>query len=168
MSQTSPSPAPGEEAAKAWEPPDGDQEFVFESIDAAPDWVDRSWASFSMGPALAVPAGNLDGTGPYHTKFARVGDKVLFVAAKGATPAHLEVVHEEPDPSVEGMTTKKIPQVSNASLEDALRTGAMTPDDLSEEAKAQVIGRTPGLRGMIEEGKGAPAEQAVSDLVKLD
>ena len=64
------------------------------------------------------------------------------------------------------MTTKKLPQVSNASLEDALRTGSMTPDDLGTDAKAQVASRTPGLAKMVEEGKGAPEPQNVSDIVK--
>lgn len=168
MSQTSPAPTPGADAVKVWEPPDSDQEFVFENVASAPEWVDKSWASFDRGPALAVPAGNLDNTGPYHTKTARVGDKVMFVAAKGAVPAHMEVIHMDIDPAVEGAGTRKLPQVSACSLEDAIRTGAMTPDDLGEDAKAQLLDRTPGLRRMVEDGTGVPEPQAVNDLVKLD
>jgi hypothetical protein len=125
--------------------------------------VDKGWASYDVGPALALPAGNLDGTGPYTTKIARVGDKVLFVAATASKPAHFEVIPKEP--TVE-TSTKKPPQLSNASLEDALRTGNMTPDDLGPDAKAQVISRTPGLRTMIEDGKGAPQPVAMSSIVK--
>jgi hypothetical protein len=157
---------PSAPAPKVWEPPTSDQEFVFEKIDSAPEWVDKSWASFSMGPALAVPMGNLDGTGPYHTAYARPGDTVKFVAAKGAKPGHLVIVPGEPDPTKPGQTTKKLPQVSNASLEDALRTGSMTPDDLGDDAKAQVAARTPGLAKMMEDGTGAPEPQNVGDIVK--
>jgi hypothetical protein len=119
-----------------------------------------------MGPALAVPMGHLDGTGAYHTQYARVGDTVKFVAAKGAHEAHMVVIEGEPDPKKKGQVTRKPPQVTAASLEDMLRTGFMTPDDLGEDAKAQVALRTPGLRKMIEEGTGAPEAQNVSDTVK--
>lgn len=162
MSDQSPAPSP-----EPWEPPTSDQEFEFKDVASAPAWVDKGWASFNMGPALAVPMGNLDGSGPYHTAYARVGDTVKFVAAKGATPGHMVIVPGEPDPAEEGMATKKVPQVSNCSLEDALRTGSMTPDDLGADAKAQVASRTPGLAKMIEEGKGAPEPQAVGDMMKL-
>lgn len=165
MSDQSPAPSP---AAEAWEPPASDEEFVFESIDAAPAWVDKGWAGFDRGPALQVPAVDLPftGNGPYTTKVARVGDKVVFTAAKGASAARLDVIPGEPDPA-KGGTTKKVPQASNASLEDALKTGAMTPDDLGDDAKAQVIGRSPGLKGLIEDGKGAPEPQNVSDILKI-
>lgn len=153
---------------QVWTPPDSDQEFVFESIDAAPAWVDKGWAGFDRGPALQVPAGLLDdgGNGPYHTKTARVGDKVVFTAAKGAYPARLDVIAGELDPK-EGGSTRKPPQASACSLEDALRTGAMTVEDMAEDAKAQVAARTPSLGRMIENGQGAPEPQAIGDLVKL-
>lgn len=160
MSDQSPAPSP----AKEWEAPQGDQEFVFESVDAAPAWIDKSWASFSMGPALALPAGDLFGTGPYHTKIARVGDTVKFVAATPSKAAHFVVIEGEPTGE---NATKKIPQVTNASLEDMLRGGTMTPDDLGPDAKAQVAGRTPGLSKLIEEGKNAPDPVPVSDVVKV-
>ena len=91
----------------------------------------------------------------------------MLCTAKGATPGHMVVVPGEPDPE-KGQGTKKMPQVTNASLEDMLRTGTITPDDLGEDAKAQVASRTPGLQKMVEEGKGAPKPQKVSDIVKTD
>lgn len=158
------SPAPAPEA-EVWEAPDSDQEFVFESMDAAPSWVDKSWASFDRGPAIALPAGDLFGTGPYHTKIARVGDTVVFKAATPSKPAHFEVIEGEP---VGDNATKKIPQASSVSLEDALKTGVMTPDDLGPDAKAQVAGRTPGLSKLIEENKNAPEPIPVSDILKTE
>lgn len=161
MSDQSPAPAPAEE----WEAPESDQEFVFESMDAAPAWVDKSWASFDRGPAIALPAGDLFGTGPYHTKIARVGDTVKFIAATPSKPAHFEVIEGEP---VGENATKKPPQVSAASLEDMLKTGVMTPDDLGPDAKGQVASRTPALSKLIEEGKNAPEPIPVSDIVKSE
>jgi hypothetical protein len=161
-----PSPDDRDRDIPQWEPPTSDQEFEFRSVQEAPSWVDKNWASFSMGPALAVPMGHLDGTGPYHTQYARVGDTVRFVAAKGAKEAHMEVIQGEPDPK-EGGVTRKPPQQSACSLEDALRTGTMAPDDLGADAKAQVAARTPGLRRMIEDGHGAPEPQNIGDVVKV-
>jgi hypothetical protein len=173
-STTSPAPSPATKQPmptgadyKAWEPPNEDQEFVFESVDAAPSWIDKGWASFDRGPALAVPAGDMYGTGPYHTQIARVGDKVVFTKAKGASPAKITVIPGEPDPK-EGKGTKKIPAVTNASLEDMLKTGVIGPDQLGDDAKAQVSARTPALKTLIEEGKGAPEKQSAEDLMKLD
>ena len=161
-------PVPSGVPQPQWEPPKGDQEFVFESVDKAPAWVDKSWAGFDRGPALQVPAGNLDGTGPYHTSTARVGDTVKFIAAKGSTPGHLVVIPGEPDPKEKGQATRKPPQVSNASLEDLLRTGAISPDDLGADAKAQVAGRTPGLQKVVEGEQKIAEPQKISDIVKTD
>lgn len=160
-------PAPRERRDEdTWQPPESDQEFVFTSMAEAPAWVDRNWASFDRGPALAVPHGDaLFGTGPYTTEIARVGDKVVFTAAKGAAPAKITVIPGAGDPDVEGATTRKVPQVSNVSLEDALKTGAMTPEDLGDDAKAQVAQRTPGMRRLVEgEMKAAPKAQSVEDI----
>jgi hypothetical protein len=164
-----PAPSPADpNAPQDWVPPKSDQEFVFESVDAAPAWIDKGWASFSQGPALAVPQGHLDGTGPYHTAMARVGDTVKFVAAKGAKEAHIVVIQGEPDPTKEGQVTKKPPQVTNASLEDLLRTGLLAVGDLGEDARAQVAVRSPGLKNMIENEEEIADAQKVSDIVKVD
>lgn len=155
-----PMPAP---SAKPWAPPDGDQEFKFEGPDSLPEWVDRNWASYDRGPALAVPAGDLFGTGPYHTRIARIGDTVKFVAATPSKAAHFVIV--EGEASVEN-ATRKIPAASNASLEDMLKGGTMTPDELGPDAKAQVAQRSPGMARMVEDGTGAPAAVPVGDVVK--
>ena len=153
------------EAPKAWEPPKGDQEFIFEGdIGSAPAWIDKGWASYDGGPALALPVGDaLFGEGPYTTMSARVGDTVKFVAAKPSKAAHFVVIAGEPTGDA---ATVKIPQVTNASLEDMLKSGTMTPDDLGPDAKAQVVGRSPKLKALVEEGKGAPEAVPVTDVVK--
>jgi hypothetical protein len=162
MSDQSTAPSPAEE----WEPPTSDQEFVFEGMDSVPAWVPKDWAGFNQGPALQVPAGDIMGfTGPYHTKVARLGDTVVFTAAKGATPAKLTVIPGEP---IGDQATKKPAQQSNCSVEDALKTGMMTPDDLGDDAKAQVAARSPGMKKLVEEGKGAPEPQSIADFVKTD
>ena len=169
-SKTSPAPsldANGNDRApeaKAWEVPDSDQEFVFENMESAPGWVDRNWAGFDRGPALQLPAGDLYGEGPYHTKVARVGDTVKFFAAQPSAPAHFEVM---PGALPEEMRTKRPPQESAAALEDMVKTGVMTVDDLGADAKAQVIGRSPKLKEMIEKGKNAPEAIAPSEYLKL-
>ena len=159
-----PMPAGGAAEVQAWVPPKGDEEFIFESVDAAPGWIDKGWAGYDQGPALQLPAGDLFGTGPYHTKTARVGDTVKFVAATPSKPAHFEVIAGEP---VKENATKKPPQASAASLEDMLKTGMLAPDELGPDAKAQVAGRTPALSKLIEEGEGAPEPVAVSDVLKV-
>ena len=157
-----PTPAANDKHAdKAWTPPTSDQEFVFENIQSAPGWVDRGWAGFDRGPALAVPAGDLYSDGPYTTNSARPGDTVKFIAAKGSMAAHIEVIKGELDP---GKGTKRIAQQSAAQEEDLLKLGWITVDDLGEDAKAQILGRSPKLRGLIEDGKGKPDKQNVSDL----
>lgn len=157
-------PAPAE-TPKPWEPPTGDQEFEFKDVASAPAWVDKGWASYDLGPALALPAGDLYGDGPYTTISARVGDKVMFVAATPSRPAHFEVIAKEP---VGDQATKRPPQQSAASLEDMLKTGYISPDDLGPDAKAQVVSRSPRLRALIEEGKGAPEAVAIGDYVKTE
>ena len=159
-----PSPSADPNAPKEWEAPASDQEFVFESMDAAPAWVDKSWASFSMGPAIAVPAGDLFGTGPYTTKIGRIGDTIKFIAATPSKPAHFEVIEGEP---VGDNATLKIPQVTNASLEDMLRTGVMTPDDLGPDAKGQVAARSPGMAKLVEENKNAPKAIPIDEVMKI-
>jgi len=157
-------PRKGDNTGMDWEPPKDEQEFVFEGIDKAPAWVDKNWAGFSQGPALAIPQGNINGwTGPYHTKFARIGDTVKFIPAKGSREARLVII-EGTRENKDG--TKRLPAISNASLEDQLKLGWLTVDDLGEDAKGQVLARTPGMKRLIEEGVGEPDEQNIGDLVK--
>jgi len=149
-----------------WKAPSGDQEFVFESVDKAPSWINKDWASFDRGPALAVPAGDIYGAPPYTTKIARVGDKVVFTAAKGAMPARFDVIPGDP---IAVGPARKPPQQSPAALEDMLRLGVLTPEDLGADGKAQVAARTPSLKGLIEGEVEAVAEpQSIADQLKLD
>lgn len=153
-------------AAETPDLPNGDADFVFKDMASAPAWVDRNWASFDRGPALALPASVIDdGVGPYTTITARVGDKVVYTAAKGASPAKFTVIPS--DGSVEeGVGTRRMPAATNASLEDQLKTGFLTPEELGSDAKAQVMQRSPGMTKLIEEGKNAPAPQDVSTVIK--
>ena len=163
MPEAATTPAPAE-APEPWSPPEGDQEFEFESIESVPSWVDKNWAGYDQGPALQLPVGDaMFGEGPYTTQVARVGDTVYFKAATPSKAAHFVVVQGEPTGD---NATVKIPAASNASLEDMLKGGTMTPDDLGPDAKAQVIGRSPRLTKLIEEGKGAPEAVPVTDVVK--
>lgn len=173
MSDQSPAPAPApapvtvpatNQQPQPWAPPDTDQEFKFTTIDEAPAWIDKGWASWKDGPALAVPMSDLWGEGPYHTTAARVGDTVKFFKATPSKVAHFEVLAGEPEP---GRGTKRPPAVTNASLEDLLKTGYIGVDDLSEDAKGQVLARSPRLKTMIEEGKGVPDPVTLTDMIKL-
>ena len=159
-------PAPASVPAEEWRPPDEDQEFVFEGIDKAPAWVDKGWASFKQGPALALPAGDILGwTGPYHTKFARLGDTVVFKATSGARPAHFEVIEGDP---IEAGPARKPPQQSPAQLEDLLKLGYVTGDEIGEDAKQQVLARSPGMKRLVEEGIGAAKKQSISEQILTD
>lgn len=151
-------------APVAWEPPGSDQEFKFDGdISSAPAWIDKGWAGYNNGPALALPADPMGNGYVYTTITARAGDTVKWVAPTPARFGHFEVIEGEPTGDA---ATIKIPQVTNASLEDMLKTGSMTPDDLGTDAKAQVVGRSPHLRALVEEGKGAPEAIPVTEMVK--
>ena len=148
------------EQPKSWAPPTSDQEFVFESADSLPDWVNKSWIGYDGGPALQVPTGDLYGNeGPYTTKAAHIGDTVKFTVAKGATPAKFTIIEGEPDPNVEGQGTKKPAQQTSATLEDLIKGGTLQPDELGDDAKAQVSVRTPSLKPVIEGSAAAPRQQ---------
>jgi hypothetical protein len=151
----------GDTQEQAWAPPTSDQEFVFDTIQNAPDWVDRNWAGFDRGPALAVPAGDLYNEHPYTTQSARPGDTVKFIAAKGSLGPHIEVIRGELDPA---KGTKRIAQQSAAQEEDLLKLGWITVDDLGEDAKAQILARSPKLKGLIEGTTAAPVKQNAADL----
>jgi hypothetical protein len=141
-------------APKEWQPPGSDQEFVFKDIQSAPEWIDRSWASYDMGPALALPQGDVLGEQAYTTQIARVGDTVKFMAATKSKAAHFEVIPGEPEKV--GEDTKRPPQETSATLEDQLKGGTLDPGDLGSDAKAQVAARSPMLKDTVE-GKQDPA-----------
>lgn len=144
---STPAPTPDGPQVAAWTPPTGDEEFVFSSVADAPGWVDRNWAGFDRGPALAVPAGDLYGEGPYTTTMAHIGDTVKFMAANGTEPARLIVI---PRAAVPEDGTTKPAQVSAASLEDMIKNGVMKASDLGADAKAQLLERSPRLKALID------------------
>lgn len=135
-----------------WKMPTSDQEFVFTSLFEAPDWIDKGWLSWAQGQALALPAGDLYGKAPYTTKTARVGDKVMFIAAKSGVLPHFEVVENvglDQDQVILNGTIKPA-QASNASLEDMLKTGHISPEELGADARGQVAYRSPELHRLLE------------------
>ena len=147
---------------KELEIPSSRQEFKYEGKpDGLPGWVDKGWSGYDRGPALHVPQGPaLRTDGPYTTKTARPGDTIVFVPNEGATPAHYEVLHGEV--TVEEGGTPKPPQQSQASLEDMVLTGVIAPDELGEDAKAQVAARSPSMQKVIDGTMPAPKAQKVA------
>jgi hypothetical protein len=158
--QRAPGVPPEGRRGKFW--PDGDQEFKFEGdIQSAPEWVDKGWASYDGGPALAVPVGDPTKQ-PYTTITARKGDTIKYVARKNGMFGQYIVVKAEPIEGEDDENVTKYPaQQSQASLEDMLTTGAMTPADLSPDAKAQVQVRNPQM-GMTVLGDEASTASAAS------
>src|SRR5262245_51623852 len=88
--QTQPMPEGGAEAAKPWEPPKQDEEFEFQDIASAPEWVDKNWAGYDNGPVLQVP-NNLQQPQPYTTITARPGDTVKYKAGPDGAPGKFSV-----------------------------------------------------------------------------
>lgn len=141
-----------DEAPKPAPLPTAEEEFVFEDIESVPAYA-KDWAGFSGGPVLQVPQGDAyDTTGPYHTAVARKGDTVKFIPMGPDTGAHFEVVagsvkrEDAPVPSADGIVVQR----TNASLEDQIKTGNLAVGDLTDDQKAQVLGRSPGMKRLIE------------------
>ena len=126
---------------KVW--PKTDQEWKFDgNIQSAPEWVDKGWASFDGGPALAVPVGD-PAKQPYTTTSCRKGDTLKYKARKNGAFGEFIIEKALIDDTVENPGTKRPAQESGASLEDMLKTGAMAPSDLDADAAAQVRVRNP-------------------------
>lgn len=73
-----------------------------------PDWADRGWASYSDGPALAVPKGD-PYAAPYVTVTARIGDSVFinkdrdrFFVVRGSPKEASKVDQKQQAASLEG------------------------------------------------------------------
>ena len=149
-----------------WLPPTSDQEFEFTTIDEAPAWIDRNWAGFSQGPALQVPAGDLYGSGPYHTKVARPGDTVVFKAGRAGMAPKLDVVPGVPDLTEGGV--KKPPQESACSVEDGLKTGLIPMSTLTEADKGAIALRSPGLKQALDTDTALAEDQKVSEIMNVE
>lgn len=89
-----PTEAPGTIPVGTTPLPRKDAEFVFKDMASCPAWVDKNWASYDNGPALALPV-NLDGSSPYTTIIAHPGDTVKYVAETPEAAAHFEVIPAE-------------------------------------------------------------------------
>src|SRR6476620_11287259 len=87
------------------------QSFQYDGkLDSVPDWVDKGWATYSAGPALAVPRGDPNKQ-PYTTVVARIGDFV-FVNKKGTRFAvvRADEMGEQPgNPNQQATEEKPLP-----------------------------------------------------------
>lgn len=112
-------------------------------IESVPDWVDKGWATYDRGPALAVPVGDPWGQ-PYTTNTARIGDFVFankdkdrFIVVRaeefGEQPGdpELEPTWENPQPA-------KPAGAAEASLEDLEKQDLPPYEDMTEEQQAQL------------------------------
>jgi hypothetical protein len=138
-----------------FQPPAGREEFVFDgNPESLPEWLNKS--DLGYGPSINVPASDYPFTGAYTTLRATVGDTVVWTPAKGARGGHFDVIKGEPDTRE---MTKRPAQESPAQLEDLIKLGHVTPDDLGQDAKTQLLVRSPLFRPMVEEGVGLPEKQ---------
>ncbi len=137
------------------------QSFQYDGkLDSVPDWVDKGWATYDRGPALAVPRGDPN-KGPYATTVARIGDFV-YVNKKGNRYAVLraEELGEQPGsptqlPTEEKPLPAKPVGTEHASLEDLDQLGILPFDQMNEEQQAQMIARgTAPPEAMEEAGLG--------------
>jgi hypothetical protein len=124
---------------------------------SAPEWIDRGWASYDAGPALAVPRGDPNAS-PYTTVSARVGDTVVYTPPKGRgggtgtyTVVRAEESGEQPgaEPLNLGAGDRSTPTFrpaaqTEATLEDLVKTGMVSPDEMDPEARAQYEARRAG------------------------
>jgi hypothetical protein len=123
------------------------QSFQYDGkLDSVPDWVDKGWATYSAGPALAVPRGDPNKQ-PYNTVTARLGDWI-FVNKKGDryTVVRAEEVGDQPGsptqlPTQEKPLPAKPVGTEYASLEDLDRLDILPFDEMNEEQQAQMRAR---------------------------
>lgn len=132
----------------------GGQSFQFKGLDSVPGWVDKGWASYSAGPALAVPVGDPFGQ-PYTTKTANIGDYVF--SNKDGTRFHVVTAAEMGDDpgDVDGDHESNLPpQTSQATLEDLTKQGLVDPN---EDQLAQLAARgTEAQAGLDNTANAAP------------
>ena len=145
--------------AKAKEPKT--ESYTFEGdVSGAPDWVDRGWMSYDRGPALAVPKGD-PRKQPYSTVPCRVGDTIVHTPGESEDdPGSFEVVRAEETGRDPGGEPWRPPGMAEASLEDLVKTGNVSPDDMNEEARAQYEARKMGSPLNPESAKAANQPKA--------
>ena len=116
------------------------------NLQGVPDWIDKGWATYSAGPALAVPRGDPNKQ-PYTTVVARIGDYV-FSEQEGRS------LHRRPcrgsrrparQPDAAPTEEKPLPAkpvgTEYASLEDLDRLEILPFDQMNEEQQAQMRAR---------------------------
>ncbi len=148
MAKAASKSAPAASSGKTQMKQNNVETYVFDGdIHNAPSWVDRGWAAFDAGPALAVPNGDPNGQ-PYTTTVARKGDTVLrHPAAGNLTYDTYKVVRAEEmggqpggDPVDPASPSFRPAQETNASLEDMAKTGILE-EGVDPDAEAQLEAR---------------------------
>jgi hypothetical protein len=133
-------------APPLWKPPTDKQEWtVTEDVNSAPAWIDKSW--IGAGPSIKVPVGDYPFGSPYTTEKAEVGDEVQYLPPSATSGGHFIVVKNADARVVE--RAAKPAQASAASLEDLIKTGHVTADELSAGEKLQVAVRSPRFRPLL-------------------
>lgn len=122
--------------------PDDRQEWTFEGNAAdAPDWIDKGWAGTYAGqPALHVPLQSVHSNGPYGTRPAVAGDKIIF-EPQGPISGRYLVEHAPSD--APGQWQPKPPQMTGASMEALITYGYLTIDDLTPASRAELARNNP-------------------------
>lgn len=134
-----PAPTAGQ---PGWVPPEADAEFVVgeDGVASAPEWVDKSWAAYDGGPAIAVPMGNLFGSSPQHNTIAKKGDTVKYHAPTESKGAYFEVVPVDPSsgfPHAAPADTYGAPPTQQGQWDPAAGTSAGEPAPASDAASEQ-------------------------------
>src|SRR4051812_39875727 len=142
------------------------QSFQYDGkLDSVPGWVDKGWATYDRGPALAVPRGNPNKQ-PYNTVVARTGD-FIFVNSKGNRFAvvRAEELGEQPgSPDQQATKDKPLPAkpvgTEHASLEDLDANGILPYDEMNPEQQAQMVARGTAPEEVMQEAAGnAPVSE---------
>lgn len=144
--------APAEAPAPTWgrpgfKPPQDRQEFVFEDAQSVPEWVDKGWMGWDGGIVINVPQGD-PLKSPYTTKVARRGDTVVYVPGNNGAFGKFEVITPPAGvPQDFDYEANFRPKAwSEADLEDLIKTGATTLDEMDPDARSQVLYRRAGVR----------------------
>ena len=122
--------------------PDDRQEWEFTgSVADAPEWIDKGWAGTYGGqPALHIPMQSVHSNGPYGTRPAVAGDKIIF-EPQGPISGRYLVEHAPSD--APGQVQFKPPQMTGATMEALITYGYLSIDDLTAASKAELARNNP-------------------------
>lgn len=146
----------------------GGDSFKYDGdLSSLPDWADKGWATYSAGPALAVPKGDPN-KGPYATDIARIGDTVLCNERHDRfAVVRAEEIGDEPgDPDQKATKEAPLPAkpvgTEAASLEDLDKTGILPFEEMNKEQQGQMVARGTAPPDAMEEAGLGPSGLAGS------